>query len=138
LIIWLVWIIIFIIIVINLRKVVPTNEIHILKKWSKTIIKGEWFDKWNVYYNFPQWMPLFGIYVTKLPLYVFDVKLNTYQAYDSGKIPFNLDVTAFFIIKTPKIIIKIFTNFEELKEQLEKIVKLAIRKTLAQYDMQIL
>ena len=44
--------IIFILIAVNLRKVVPTNEVHILQKWSKTIIKWKNFDG-NVYYNFP-------------------------------------------------------------------------------------
>jgi len=139
LIVWPVWIIIaivFIIIAINLRKVVPTNEVHILQKWKRTITKWKWFDQWNVYYNFPQWVPWFGISVTKLPLYVFDIKLETYQAYDNGKIPFDVDVTAFFVIKDPELAAKRVANFDELRDQLKEIVKWSIRKTLSQYDIQ--
>jgi len=139
LIVWPIWIviaIIFIIIAINLRKVVPTNEVHILQKGKNTIIKGKWFDGWNVYYHFPQWVPWFGISVTKLPLYVFDIKLLNYQAYDNGKIPFNVDVTAFFVIKDPELAAKRVADFEELKDQLVEVVRWAVRKTLAQYDIQ--
>jgi len=128
--------IVFIIIAINLRKVVSTNEVHILQKGKNTIIKGKGFDGWNVYYHFPQWVPGLGISVTRLPLYVFDIKLNAYQAYDNGKIPFNVDVTAFFVIKDPELAAKRVADFEELKEQLVEVVRGAVRKTLAQYDIQ--
>ncbi len=128
--------IVFIIIAVNLRKVVSTNEVHILQKGKRTIIKGKDFEEWNVYYNFPQWMPWFGVSVTKLPLYVFDIKLEKYQAYDNGKIPFDVDVTAFFIIKDPELAAKRVADFEELKLQLKEIVKWSIRKTLSQYDIQ--
>ena len=139
LIVWPIWIITFIVLIIiaiNLRKVVPTNEVHILQKWKKTIIKWKDFKEWNVYYNFPQWMPLFGISVTKLPLYVFDIKLETYQAYDNGKIPFDVDVTAFFVIKDAEQAAKRVASFDELQLQLKEIVKWSIRKTLSQYDIQ--
>ena len=134
--IWLLILVVFILIAVNLRKVVPTNEVHILQRWSTTIIKGKWFEWWNVYYNWPQWVPGFGISVTKLPLYVFDIKLNSYQAYDNGKIPFVVDVTAFFVIKDPELAAKRVADFEELKEQLVEVVRWAVRKTLAQYDIQ--
>jgi len=128
--------IIFILIAINLRKVVPTNEVHILQNWKSTSIKWKWFEGGNTYYNFPQWVPVVGKSITKLPLYVFDIKLEKYQAYDNGKIPFVVDVTAFFVIKDPELAAKRVANFEELKEQLVEVVKWAVRKTLAQYDIQ--
>jgi flotillin len=133
---WIILAIIFIIIAVNLRKVVPTNEVHILQRWSTTIIKGKGFEWWNVYYAWPQWVPGLGISVTKLPLYVFDIKLSNYQAYDNGKIPFVVDVTAFFVIKDPELAAKRVADFEELKEQLIEVVRWAVRKTLAQYDIQ--
>jgi flotillin len=58
-----------------------------------------------------------------LPLYVFDIKLNSYQAYDNGKIPFVVDVTAFFVIKDPELAAKRVADFEELKEQLVEVVR---------------
>jgi len=132
----IVLLIIFILIAINLRKVVPTNEVHILQKWNNTIIKWKGFEGWNVYYNWPEWVPGLGVSVTKLPLYVFDIKLEQYQAYDNGKIPFMVDVTAFFVIKDPELAAKRVADFEELKEQLVEVVRGAVRKTLAQYDIQ--
>ena len=134
--VWIILLIIFIIIAINLRKVVPTNEVHILQKWNNTIIKWKGFEWGNVYYNWPEWVPGLGVSVTKLPLYVFDIKLEQYQAYDNGKIPFMVDVTAFFVIKDPELAAKRVADFEELKEQLVEVVRGAVRKTLAQYDIQ--
>ena len=71
-----------------------------------------------------------------MPLYVFDIKLETYQAYDNGKIPFDVDVTAFFVIKEAEQAAKRVADFDELRNQLREIVKWSVRKTLAQYDIQ--
>ena len=137
---WLVWIviiIIFVVIVISVRKVVPKDEVHILKMWNKVIVKGRIFYEWNIYYYFPKYIPYFGIsWVKKLPLWVFDIELLNYQAYDSGKIPFNVDITAFFVIKDPELAAKRVADFEELKDQLVEVVKGTVRKILAQYDIQ--
>jgi len=117
---WIIWIVLIIlfIIILKSRKIVPTNEAHILQKWNKIIVKWNWFDAWNVYYYFPQWVPIFGVKVTKLPLYVFDIKLKQYKVYDNEKVPFNVDITAFFV-----------------KEQLTETIAWAVIKIISQYSI---
>jgi len=134
---WIIWIVLIIlfIIILKSRKIVPTNEAHILQKWNKIIVKWNWFDAWNVYYYFPQWVPIFGVKVTKLPLYVFDIKLKQYKVYDNEKVPFNVDITAFFVIKNPELAAKRIANFDELKEQLTETIAWAVIKIISQYSI---
>jgi len=49
--------------------------------------------------------------------------LNGYRAYDSGKVPFMVDVTAFFVIKEPEIAAQKIFSIEELRSQLNEILK---------------
>ena len=79
LLIWIVITIIFVVIVISFRKVVPKDEANILKIWNKVIVKDSIFYEWNIYYYFTKYIPYFGIsWVKKLLLYVFDIKLLNY------------------------------------------------------------
>ena len=132
---WVIGLFILFLIARSLRRVVPTNEVHILQKGNKTIIKWRGFEWWNVYYKFPEWVPKLWVSVTRLPLFVFDVKLVDYQAYDNWKVPFKVDVTAFFVIRDPEIAATRIADFAELQEQLVEVVRGAVRKTLAQYDI---
>ncbi|MBS8122277.1 SPFH domain-containing protein [Candidatus Vampirococcus lugosii] len=127
--------IVFIVILSNLRKVVPTNEVHIAqgKKTSKAYGRG--FDAGNVYIDWPSWVPALGVEVQKLPISIFTIKVDQYKAYDSGKVPFIVDVTAFFVIKEPEIAAQKIFHIEELKEHLNETLKGVIRKTLASKDI---
>ena len=58
----------------------------------------------------------------KLPLSVFDEDLKSYDAYDIGKVPFVVDVVAFFRIAYPSIAAKRIETLEELKCQLKSIL----------------
>jgi hypothetical protein len=46
-----------------------------------------------------------------------------------------VDVTAFFVIRDPEIAATRIADFAELQEQLVEVVRGAVRKTLAQYDI---
>jgi len=76
-----------------------------------------------VYLDWPAWVPMVGIYVQKLPLSIFDIKLEGYQAYDTGKVPFQVDVTAFFVIKDPVTAAQKIYTIEELQNQLSETLK---------------
>lgn len=135
-------IILFIIISIMLRKVVPTNEVHIVQRGNKSVAYGKfaeaekgWTYAGNVYLAWPSWVPVLWVYVKKLPLYVFDIKLEWYQAYDLWKVPFVVDVTAFFYVHDPIKAASKIEDMQELKNQLSETLKWVIRKVLASKDI---
>lgn len=132
---WLIIIGVIVTILINLRRVVPTNEVHIVQRKKTSEVYGRWFKWGNIYISWPSWVPLFWVEVQRLPLSIFTLQLNGYKAYDSGKVPFIVDVTAFFVIKDPELAAQKIFNIQELKNQLNEILKWVVRKTLASKDI---
>jgi flotillin len=77
-------------------------------------------------------MPRIGIRIIKLPVSVFDVQLNEYAAYDKGRVPFVIDILAFFRIDDSNVAAQRVSSFQELEEQLKGILQGASRSILAQ------
>src|ERR1700712_5177498 len=84
---------------IAFRTVVSTNYVHIVQSSRRTTSFGRGQDKGNTYYSWPSWVPLLGVKVTVLPVSVFQQTLMDYAAYDIDRVPFVIDVVAFFRIK---------------------------------------
>lgn len=116
---------------ILLRRVVTTNEVHIVQSGNKTISYGNDSGNGNTYYAWPIWVPLFGVSTTVLPVSVFALNLNNYEAYDLGRLPFVVDVMAFFRINDSNIAAQRVNNFQGLQAQLMAIVQGAVRTILA-------
>src|SRR5262245_14962151 len=93
-------VIIFLTIIISMmyRVVVPTSMVHIVQSASKRISYGGTPDAKNTYYSWPSWMPVLGVTTTKLPVSVFNEMLSNFPAYDKGRVPFIIDIMAFFRI----------------------------------------
>lgn len=121
---------------ISLRRVVNTNEVHIVQAKSKSISYGKGEDAGNVYYEFPSWMPFIGIQTIGFPVSVFSQRLEAYEAYDKGRLPFVLDMEAFFRISDSAIAAQRVLSFEELKSQLRSILQGAARTILASKDIE--
>ena len=117
--------------VVNLRRVVSTNEVHIIQSASKTVSYGKDQVDGNTYYEWPAWIPVIGINVIKLPVSVFSLRLKDYEAYDSGRLPFVLDLEAFFRIENSNIAAQRVFSFQELSGQLTSILQGAARTILA-------
>lgn len=108
--------------IFSLRRVVAPNEVHIVRQGRKTLIYGNVDDTPNVvdvsagnsYYEWPVWIPVLGVNVSVLPLSVFDIDLNNYNAYDKDRLPFVVDIQAFFRISNYKLarqrVLKISAN----------------------------
>ena len=122
-------------IITQLRKVVPTNEAHVVQKGSSSTAYGKGFKWGNVYLNWAPWVPVWWISVQKLPLSIFDLQLNDYKAYDSWKVPFQVDITAFFEIKDPETAAQKVESISELRNQLNETLKWVVRKVLASKDI---
>lgn len=113
------------------RVVVSTNMVHIVQSSSKTTPYGTGLDSGNVYYRWPSWIPKLGVTVIKLPVSNFDRSLKGYEAYDKDRVPFMVDVTAFFRIADTARAAQRVASMVDLDEQLDLIVQGAVRKVLA-------
>ena len=124
----------------RLRRVVAPNEVHIVRRGSKTEVYGNVDEQeasnGNVYYEFPATIPVLGVDVSVLPLSVFDVDLNNYEAYDVDRLPFVVDIKAFFRIADYKVAASRILTFDELQAQLTSIVQGAVRSILAKEDLE--
>lgn len=124
--------------VFSLRRVVPTNEVHIIQRGKETISygKGSKENRGNVYYEFPACIPYIGVTRTTLPISVFDVTLVAYEAYDKGRLPFVVDVKAFFRISDSNTAAARISDFSELKNQITDIVRGAVRSIMANAELE--
>lgn len=120
---------------ITLRRVVEPNEVHIVQSSNKTTSYGKDTGNGNTYYAWPSWVPILGVTVTSLPVSVFNISLTDYEAYDNGRVPFLIDVIAFFRIKDTNVAAQRVAHFGDMQTQLTSIVKGAIRTVLAGSDI---
>lgn len=120
---------------LSLRRIVPTNVVHIVQRGDKTVSYGVGKGS-NVYYEWPKWLPKFGVMVRELPVSNFDIDLTKYSAYDKDRVPFVVDVKAFFHIENTNKAAEKVESFAELKGQLENVVQGAVRSILAKSKLE--
>ena len=120
-----------VIITVLLRRVVPTNMVHIVQSSKQTTPYGRGKDGGNTYYAFPTWVPKVGISVLELPESIFNVNLKNYEAYDQARLPFTVDVTAFFRIERAEDAAQRVASFSELSSQLHSVLEGSVRRILA-------
>lgn len=90
----------------------------------------------NSYYEWPSWIPIIGVVKSSFPLSVFDIDLSSYEAYDSGRVPFMVDVKAFFRITDSGVAAERVSSFQELSGQLQSILQGAVRTILASNEIE--
>lgn len=126
--------------VLSLRKIVPTNEVHIVQRDKKTVSYGKDAKDGlgNTYYKIPTWVPKLGVMVAVLPTTIIDIDIPAYDAYDKARLPFLVDIKSFFRISDfNKAASRVF-RIDELKEQLKAIVQGAARSILAKEDLEVI
>ena len=116
---------------IMLRRVVPTNMVHIVQSSRKTTPYGRNKEAGNTYYAWPSWVPIIGISVIEFQESIFQVSLDSYEAYDQARLPFTVDVTAFFRIEQAETAAQRVASFTELENQLTAVLQGAVRRILA-------
>ena len=122
---------IFVVFIMPLRRVVPTNVVHIVQYAKKTVSFGKGQAGGNVYYEFPRWLPFWGMTKRELPVSNFDLDLQNYEAYDKDRLPFVLDIKAFFRISDTNEAANKVESFAELRNHLTGIVQGAVRSIMA-------
>jgi len=118
------------------RVVVSTNEVHIVQSTKKTVSYGKDQALGNTYYKWPSFLPRYGIKTTVFPVSIFPVKLENYSAYDKGRVPFIVDIMAFFRIVDSNLAAQRLFSVSELEEQLEGILQGACRTILATSEIE--
>lgn len=118
------------------RTVVSTNEVHIVQSSKRTVSFGKDQSAGNAYYWWPSWIPLIGVRTITLPMSVFSERLENYNAYDKDRLPFIVDIIAFFRITDPNTAAQRVSHFTELQNQLTGILQGAIRSILAVSSIQ--
>jgi flotillin len=121
--------------VLSLRRIVPTNVVHIVQRGGNTTSYGVGNES-NVYYEFPKWIPKLGVDVQILPVSNFDIELNSYSAYDKDRVPFLVDIKAFFHIADTNKAAQKVESFIEMKNQLENVVQGTVRSILAKSKLE--
>lgn len=117
------------------RRVVETNYVHIVQSKSKTTSYGAGKAAGNVYYKVPASIPVFGVTVIELPVSNFNEAIDNYLAYDKDRVPFQVDVAAFFRISDTDKAASRISSYSDLQKQLLSVVKGAIRKVLGTHDI---
>ena len=123
---------------IILRRVVPTNMVHIVQSRTKTTPYGRGKAAGNVYYEWPHYIPVIGVTVTRFPESNFDVTLSDYEAYDEARLPFVVDVVAFFRVDNAEVAAQRIASFDELKQQLMAVLQGSVRRILATNRLEII
>lgn len=118
------------------RRVVSTNEVHIVQSSGKTTSYGKDTANGNSYYEFPSFLPFIGVTKIMLPVSNFDIDLAGYEAYDKGRLPFVVDIKAFFRISESDVAAQRVASFKELTEQLTAVVQGAVRAILSGSDIE--
>ena len=131
-----------------LRRVVSTNEVHVVRSKNKTVSYGTGqtnkkdeqgsiiVDPGTVYYAWPSWLPILGVDARTFPKSIFDVSLESYEAYDKGRLPFEVNVQAFFRIDDFELAAARMNSSEELREQLSGVLQGVVRRILATNDLE--
>ncbi|BDB64141.1 hypothetical protein T36_0588 [Helicobacter cinaedi] len=118
------------------RVVVSTNEVHIVQSARKTLSYGKDTGNGNTYYEFPSWFPLIGVTKIVLPVSVFSIQIEGYEAYDLGRLPFVVDITAFFRVNDSNLAAQRVRDFTDLHTQLEDIIQGSIRSILSSRNLE--
>lgn len=129
-------VVLLVVIPIFYRVVVPTNDVHIVQSAKDTVSYGKAQAAGNVYYNWPAALPKIGVRTIKLPVSVFDLHLEGYAGYDKGRVPFLVDIMAFFRITEPNVAAERITGIKEMNEQLHGILQSAARAILATSEIE--
>ncbi len=121
--------------ILGWRRVVPTNVVHIVQQGKRTISYGVGKDGGNVYYEWPKWIPVYGVEVRSLPVSNFNVDLHDYAAYDKDRLPFIVDIKAFFRIEDTNKAAEKVESFDDMNKQLVDVVKGSVRSILAKESL---
>jgi flotillin len=132
----LILVLVLIINILKLRRIVPANTVHIIQRAKTTVSYGVSQPAGNVYYKWPIWLPMLGVTVRELPVSNFDLDLNSYEAYDKNRLPFIVDVKAFFRIADTNQAAQKVESMNELHDHLAGIVQGSVRSIMAKSDLE--
>jgi flotillin len=127
-----------ILVAMMLRRVVPTNMVHIVQSSTSTTPYGRGKASGNSYYAWPTRVPSLGVSIIEFPESIFQINLDAYEAYDQARLPFTVDVSAFFRVELAETAAQRVASFGELQSQLTSVLQGAVRRILATNPLEII
>lgn len=125
--------------ILTWRRIVPPNEVHVVRQGNNTFVygaTGSGQNSGNIYYEWPKWMPILGVQKTVLPLSIFDIKLDDYECYDKGRVSFLTDIQAFFRISDYRIAAAHIKSDADLRKQLIGVIQGAARNLFSEHPIE--
>ena len=119
--------------ILSLRRVVPTNEVHIVQRPTATLVYGADSSEsiGNVYYQVPASIPKYGVVVSKVPSTNFTISIDKYEVFDKNHASFQVGFTFFFRISNYKQAASRIFTINALTTQIEEVIKSALRAEFA-------
>ncbi|GAF95924.1 unnamed protein product, partial [marine sediment metagenome] len=122
------------------RRVVPQNKVDVVvdadgqKMFSSDINynpQGE-----TIYHEFPQWVPLWGKTVTRVPLGILKVPIDNLTLYDKHRARFDCDLAVYTVVNDPiKASIRMPPTIPEMKQQIQNILQASSRGASTQKSL---
>lgn len=117
------------------RTMVDPNEVHVVTRGKKVTSYGQELTEGNVYQNWPSFLPIVGVKRRVLPVNNFSIEVAKYDAYDLKRTPLVVDAVGFFRISDTNTAARRINSFANLTEELQKIMRGALRNILASMDI---
>lgn len=121
----------YVLILYNLRRVVPANEAHLIQYRYGFKYYWKWLIHWDTYLEWPGWIPFLWIEVAKFNLDVFTIVFKKYTTYDSLKVNLIIDLNVYFVVKDIELISNISFDMNELEKYLQRMIELILQKVFS-------
>jgi len=123
---------------LSMYRVVPPSEAHMIVRAGQRAVrstdKGISVDGKGSYFKFPLWIPNLGTHVRIVPLTTMEILIDQ-EAVEKGQARYLLISSTKFRVTNVNTAAERFTSFEELKKQLEEIIKAGVRTVAVKYDI---
>lgn len=124
--------------ILGMYRIVPPSEAHMIVRANMRAVRST--DKSistngkGSYFKFPLWMPSIGTQVRIIPLTTMEIKIDQ-ETFEKGQARYNLVSSTKFRITDVNTAAERFNDLDELKKQLEEIIKAGVRTVTVRYDV---
>jgi len=123
---------------LGMYRVVPPSEAHMIVRAGQRSVRSTdkriSIDGRGSYFKFPLWIPALGTHVRIIPLTTMEIMIDQ-ETIEKGQARYNLQTSTKFRVTDVNTSAERFTSFDELKRQLEEIIRAGVRTVTIQYDI---
>ena len=91
-----------------------------------------------IYYKIPKWVPVFGMYVKRIPLKVIEIQVKDYETFAQRNARFICDVSVYGKVNDPDIAAQRWpgNTIDEFREGIKELIVAAIRNTTTKFPVE--